>query len=69
MANVKMAIAIRIYFKEDGINPVADIYTVDGLIATEVEWDKPDERNKYPYNAYTLWYDERPKRSWEEWVQ
>ena len=60
-------IAIRIYL---GLNntPMADLKTMDGVCET-IQWNDVKQRKPFePYiNGYTLIYDERPKRSWNEW--
>lgn len=60
-------IAIRIYL---GLNatPMADLLMYDGVRET-IQWNDVKQRKKFePYiTGYTLFYDERPKRSWGEW--
>lgn len=60
-------IAIRIYLKDEH-KPMAHIKFSDNTSAT-MEWDNVKER-KYLFNmitAYTLFYDERPKRDFKDW--
>lgn len=69
MENKPCAIAVRIYENSDGIT-MADIKTspCDGLETESIVWTKPDERERFYYNGYTLFYDERIKntKSFEE---
>lgn len=61
--------AIRLYYTEEsGATPMADIKFRDGTTVT-CEWNLVADRRKFePYiDAYTHWYDERPKRDWNEW--
>lgn len=53
------AIAVRIY-ESNGIT-MADIKTspCDGLRTETIIWTKPDQRERFYYNGYTLFYDER----------
>ena len=57
MENKPYAIAVRIY-DENGITK-ADIKTKMETII----WTKPDERERFYYNGYTLYYDERIKNT------
>lgn len=62
------AIAIRIYL--GGITrtiPMADIKTSDGTIHT-IEWANSIQRERFRIDGYTLFYDERPKREWKDWL-
>lgn len=60
-------IAIRIYY---GINmtPMADLKMADGVLET-IQWNNVKQRKAFePYiNGYTLFYDERKKRPFDEW--
>lgn len=60
MENKPYAIAVRIYEKADGTT-MADIKTspYDGLKQETIIWTKPHERERFSYNGYTLFYDER----------
>lgn len=63
-----MFTAVRIYYAENGFSPMADLVAADGYRET-IHWDSVDDRervNKY-INAYTLFYDERSKRPFNEW--
>lgn len=62
-----MIVAIRIYY-DDYMWPMADLKTCDGSIKT-IRWNDVEQRNEFmPYiNGYTLIYDERSKRLWDEW--
>lgn len=60
----RLVIAARIYLVDD--IPMADLRLADGSVVT-IEWCKSDERYAY-WNGYTLFYDERPKRSWQDWI-
>lgn len=63
MGNKPYAIAVRIY-DENGITK-ADIKTspYDGSKMETIIWTKPDERERFYYNGYTLYYDERIKNT------
>lgn len=61
-------LAIRIYLGgETGTMPMADIKTTNGTIQT-IEWCSVIQREQFYINGYTLIYDERPKRNWDEWI-
>lgn len=59
MSNKPYAVAIRIY-DENGITK-ADVKTspVDGSKMETIIWTKQDDRERFCYNGYTLFYDER----------
>lgn len=61
-------VAIRIYFEGDR-NPMADLALAFGKKVT-IDWVNPTQREEYApgINGYTLIYDERDKRSFEDWV-
>lgn len=61
MENKPYAIAVRIY-ESNGVT-MADIKTspCDGLRTETIVWTKPNERERFYYNGYTLIYDERIK--------
>ena len=63
MENKPYAIAVRIY-ESNGIT-MADIKTspCDGLIMETIVWTKINERERFLYNGYTLFYDERIKNT------
>ena len=64
-------LAIRIYLGGYTRSvPMADLYIADGVVET-IEWTNKRERKAFEagINGYTLIYDERPKRSWEEWIR
>lgn len=67
-------VAIRIFYAEDGHSPMAEIvFAYESEMYPNkrvvIEWDSIDEKKPYliGINAYTLWYDERPKREFNEW--
>ena len=62
------AVAVRLYLAEDGHTPMADIKFAFGSPVT-IQWANIAERTKYQnlITAYTLWYDERPKRNFDLW--
>ena len=65
----KHIIAIRIYLGgHDGATPMADLKAVDGTKRT-IQWTNIEQRERFApmINGYTLFYDERPKRKWNEW--
>lgn len=59
MKNKPCAIAVRIY--ELNGATMADIKTspCDGLRMETIIWTKINERERFLYNGYTLFYDER----------
>lgn len=61
-------LAIRIYLSSGGV-PMADLYIEDGVVET-IEWTNKRQRKEFEsaINGYTLIYDERPKKSWAEWI-
>ena len=64
-----IVVAVRIYLGGvNNITPMADLKTADGVTET-IEWVNVKDRKKFePFiNGYTLFYDERPKRNWNEW--
>ena len=64
----KHVIAIRIYY---GLNatPLADLRMNDGVVE-HIQWNDVKQRKEFVplINGYTLVYDERPKRKWDEWL-
>ena len=62
----KGVIAIRIYL-DPNATPMADLRMVDGVVET-ICWTDIKARKQFEsgINGYTLIYDERPKRPWEE---
>lgn len=62
MENKPYAIAVRIYESSNG-TVMTDIKTspCDGLRTETIVWTKPNERERFSYNGYTLIYDERIK--------
>lgn len=60
--------AIRIYLVHGHI-PMAELVFPDGRYTT-IEWANVSHRDKYKsgINAYTLIYDERPKKDFKEWI-
>lgn len=66
---IQQVVAIRIYYK-DGHIPMADLRMSDGVVET-IEWTNVKQRKEFEkfITGYTLIYDEREKRSWEEWLQ
>lgn len=63
MENKPYAIAVRIYESSNG-TVMADIETspCDGLRMETIIWTKINERERFLYNGYTLFYDERIKK-------
>ena len=61
-----LAVAVRIY--QVDTFPMADIRTSpwDGSTLETIVWINPEERNRFDYNGYTLFYDEREKKSFAE---
>ena len=64
MENKPYAIAVRIYESSNG-TVMADIKTSpsDGLRMETIVWTKINERERFLYNGYTLFYDERIKNT------
>lgn len=64
----KMIIAIRIYY---GINhtPMADLLFIDGVVET-IQWTDVKARKEFEsmITGYTLYYDEREKKAWDDWL-
>ena len=63
-----VAVAIRISIADDGHTPIAEIKFAFGETVV-IRWDCVEHREKFlsGINAYTLWYDTRPKRVFEKW--
>jgi hypothetical protein len=64
-------VAIRIFYAEGTFTPMAELAFAFGGKVT-VRWDMPLEREVYApgINAYTVIYDERPKRpDFNDWVK
>lgn len=62
-------VAVRIYFSTyNNCTPMADLKFADGVKET-IEWTNVKQRKEFlPYiNGYTLFYDERSKRNFNEW--
>ena len=66
--NYGCVIAVRIYLVNGHI-PMADLVFSDSRYTT-IEWANVSHRDKYKsgINAYTLIYDERPKKDFKEWI-
>ena len=62
--------AIRIYYAEDNITPMAQFAFAYGETAT-IEWTNPVHRNSYAngINGYTLIFDEREKADFQNFVR
>lgn len=62
-------IAIRIYYLNGGTTPYADLAFPNGKYTT-IAWTDVQTRKKYAsgITGYTLFYDEREKRDFEEWL-
>ena len=61
-----LAVAVRIY--DGDVFPMADIRTslCDNSTLETIVWANPEERNRFEYNGYTFFYDERKKKSFAE---
>lgn len=57
--NKPLAVAVRIY--QGDVFPMADIKTspCDGSKLETIIWTNMEERNRFEYNGYTLFYDTR----------
>ena len=66
MKGKPLAVAVRIFTGESDI--MADVRTsqCDGSTLERIVWTKPEERNRFAYNGYTLIYDERGKKEFSE---
>ena len=64
--NKPLAVAVRIY--QGDIFPMADIRTSpnDGSKLETIVWINVDERNRFEYDGYTLFYDTRTVKSFLE---
>ena len=66
-------VAMKIYFDPNdphGATPYACCVFSDGTPITFVLSDVAEREKYLPYvNAYTLIYDERPKKNFEEWIR
>lgn len=63
--------AIRIFYADGTITPMAELAFAFGDKVI-IQWDLPSERDAYDsgINAYTVIYDERPKRpDFNDWVK
>ena len=62
-------VAIRIFVGENGLTPMAEIKCYNCTETMIVRWDEVATREMFMpgITAYTLWYDERPKRDFKEW--
>lgn len=60
MENKPYALAVRIYEKSDGV-VMADVRTspCDGSKMETIVWTRPNEREQFCYDGFTLFYDER----------
>lgn len=63
MNNKPYAIAVRIYDKNGIIKADVKTSPCDGSKMETIIWTKPDEREQFYYNGYTLYYDERIKNT------
>jgi len=64
----KTVIAIRIYLTLN-CTPMADLRMSDGVVE-HIQWNDVKQRKPFEkqITGYTLWYDEREKRPWNEWL-
>ena len=65
----KHILAVRIYSINGGCIPtMADLKFSDGVMET-IEWTNVKQRKEFSkyINGYTLFYDERPERNFNEW--
>lgn len=62
-------IAVRIYYLNGGTTPYADLVFPNGRYTT-IAWTDVQTRKKYVsgITGYTLFYDEREKREFKEWL-
>ena len=62
-------VAIRIFVADNGLTPMAEIKFAFKPDTVTVQWDVVANRETLNpgLTAYTLWYDERPKRDFREW--
>ena len=61
-----LAVAVRIF--EGYAATMAEVRTspYDGSKLKTIVWTNADERNRFQYNGYTLFYDERNKKEFSE---
>lgn len=59
-----LAVAVKIYNNPEFIFPLADIRTspYDGSKLETITWTNAEERNRFEYNGYTLFYDTRTEQ-------
>lgn len=64
--NKPLAVAVRIY--QGDMFPMADIKTspCDGSKVETIVWTNVEERNRFDYNGYTLFYDTRVTKPFSE---
>ena len=64
----KSVIAIRIWL-DVNCTPMADLRMNDGVVE-HIQWNDAKARKEFEpmISGYTLIYDERPKREWQEWL-
>lgn len=55
--NKPLALSVRIYEGKNRM-PMAEVKTTSGSSVT-IDWTNIDERNRFYYNGYTLFLDER----------
>lgn len=69
-ASYGAVIAIRIYYKDSNKTPYADLVFPNGKYTTII-WTHVNDRKKYAsgITGYTLFYDEREKREFKEWLK
>jgi hypothetical protein len=62
-------VAVRLYVGENGLTPMADVKCYNRKQPYTVRWDVVADREQFTpgITAYTLWYDERPKRDFADW--
>ena len=65
--NICYVVAIRIFY-DQYMTPMADLKMIDGKMVT-IQWSRMNDVEPFlPFiNSYTLIYDEREKRTWDEW--
>ena len=64
----KGVVAARIYYSHN-FTPMADLRFNDGVVET-IRWTDVEQRKAFEsyLNGYTLIYDEREKKPWNEWL-
>ena len=61
-----LAVAVRIFDGYEATMAEVRTSSCDGSKLRKIVWTNPIERARFQYNGYTLFYDEREKKSFSE---